>query len=77
MHRCRWMVVRVPWMERQNLNVRMQSMRHSSEMASPILVTSQSPKVCWERKDCFLHVFSVKLEVLFSKNQGVLPTAVL
>lgn len=26
-------------------------------------------------KGWHIHVFSVKLEVLFSKNQGVLPTA--
>lgn len=46
MQRCRWMVVRVPCMERQNLNVRMHSMRHSREMISPILVITWSPKVC-------------------------------
>ncbi|TNN63081.1 hypothetical protein EYF80_026697 [Liparis tanakae] len=44
MHRCRWMVVRVPCMERQNLNVRMQRTRHTRETASPILVTTWSPK---------------------------------
>lgn len=49
-HRCRWMVVRVPCMERQNLKVRMERMRHSREMASPIHVTSRSPKVCWSRQ---------------------------
>lgn len=50
MQRWRWMVVRVPWMERQNLKVRMQRKRHSREMARPILVTSCRPKVCWGKR---------------------------
>ena len=46
--RCRWMVVRVPLMERQNVKVRMHSARHSRETTRHSLVSSMRPKVCWE-----------------------------
>ena len=48
MQRWRWMVVRVPLMERQNLKVRMHSARHSRDATRHSLVSSMSPKVCWE-----------------------------
>lgn len=77
MHRCRWMVVRVPCMERQNLNVRMQSMRHSSEMASPTRVTTWSPKVCCWCERCESMLFNPFCEIrrFVSRHQEVLQTA--